>query len=188
MKKIILVDASPRVKGNSENIIDILSEDLQGHQVILYKMREKKTNFCLACDACQGKNTQKCVQGDDYAALLPDLDTCDAIVIATPIYNQQITAMAKSFIERLYPFFKMDDPLMSNTSKRGKKAALVCSFWGSPLDVTEKYAQWTVKGMCQMGCQETKTLLFTGIPGKGDILKHQDYVEQVHQLAQWLVK
>ncbi len=140
MKKILLVDASKRVNGNSEQIIDMLKEDLSGNEIIVYKMREKKTNFCLACGVCQGKNTQSCLQKDDYTALLPVLDTCDAIVIATPIYNQQICSMAKLFKERLYPFFKWGDPLMTNTLKRGKKGVLVCSFIASPVDATKKYA------------------------------------------------
>lgn len=141
MKKILLVDASPRRNGNSESIINMLAKDLKEQEVVVYRMKETKTNFCLACDACQRKDTQSCVQKDDYTSLLPVIDECDSIVIATPIYNQQICSMAKLFIERWYPFFKYDAPFMSNTSKLGKKGALVCSFWGSPVDVTRKYAE-----------------------------------------------
>ena len=188
MKKIVLVDASPRVNGNSDQVVRILTEDLKAHEVIVYKMREKETHFCLACGACQGKDTQRCVQKDDYTKLLPVLDTCDAIVMATPIYNQQISAMAKLFIERWYPFFKRDAPLMSNTSKPGKKGALVCSFWGSPVDVTEKYAKWTVSGFSQMGCDKTKAILFPKIPGRGDILAREEYINEIHELAKWLVE
>lgn len=100
MKKIVLVDASPRQGGNSEIVVDTLA----GCEVTVFKMREKDCRFCRACAACQGKETQMCVQRDDITALLPVIDQCDAIVMATPIYNQQITAQAKLFIERWYPF------------------------------------------------------------------------------------
>lgn len=76
-----------------------------------------------------------CVQRDDITALLPVIDQCAAIVMATPIYNQQITAQAKLFIERWYPFFNREKKNWSNTSRQGKKAALVCSFWGSPKNI-----------------------------------------------------
>lgn len=186
MKKILLVDASPRLKGNSESVVNTLTEDLKEHEVIVYKMRETKNNFCLACEACQRKDTQNCVQADDYTNLLPVIDKCDAIVIATPIYNQQISSMAKLFIERWYPFFKYDAPFMSNSSKLGKKGALVCSFWGSPIDLIKKYAEWTVSGFSQIGCDKTKAVLFPQIPGRGDVLKKDNYVNEIHKLAEWL--
>ena len=186
MKKILLVDASPRKGGNSDTIVNMLAEDLKDCEVTVFHMREKKCNPCLACAACQGKDTQMCVQSDDIKELLPVIDQCDGIVLATPIYNHQICSQAKLFIERWYPFFKYDDPLMSNTSKPGKKAALVCSFWGSPVDVTTKYAEWTIEGFSQMGATDKKTLIFPQIPDKGDVANNEDYVSQVHELAQWL--
>ncbi len=188
MKKILLVDASPRKGGNSEIAVDTLAEDLKVNEITVFKMREKDCRPCLACGACQGKNTQMCVQKDDIAALLPVIEQCDAIVLATPIYNQQINSQAKLFIERFYPFFKADGKGMSNTSKYGKKAALLCTCWGSPRDVTEKYADWTVSGFSQMGAEEFRSLVFDGIPERGQIKERPDYMKQLHELAEWLIK
>lgn len=117
MKKIVLVDASPRQGGNSEIVVDTLA----GCEVTVFKMREKDCRFCRACAACQGKETQMCVQRDDITALLPVIDQCAAIVMATPIYNQQITAQAKLFIARWYPFFNREKKNWSNTSGRAKR-------------------------------------------------------------------
>lgn len=61
MKKIVLVDASPRQGGNSEIVVDTLAEALAGCEVTVFKMREKDCRFCRACAACQGKETQMCV-------------------------------------------------------------------------------------------------------------------------------
>ena len=62
-------------------------------------MREKKCCPCLACGACQNKSTQDCVQKDDMTTLLPLIEACDAIVVATPVYNHQINSQAKLFIQ-----------------------------------------------------------------------------------------
>ena len=68
MKKIVLVDASPRKNGNSEVIVDTLVKELGGGaDVTVFKMREKHVNPCMACGACQGKDAPKCVQKDDIA-------------------------------------------------------------------------------------------------------------------------
>ena len=186
MKKVLLVNASPRKNGNSDTIVNMLAEDLADCEVVVFNMREKTCNPCLACGACQGKDTQMCVQKDDIKELLPAIDQCDAIVLATPIYNHQICSQAKLFIERWYPFFKFDDPMMTNSSKKTKKGALVCSFWGSPVDVTQKYAEWTVDGFAQIGVADKRTVLFPQIPERGDVAKREDYIAQAHDLAKWL--
>lgn len=132
MKKILLVNASPRAKGNSEIITQNLAEDLKDQRVVVFTMRDKDCRYCKACGACQGTEGQSCVQDDDITKLLPVIEACDAIVVATPIYNQQVSSLAKLFIERFYPWFDFSKKGMSNTAKYGKKAALVCSFWDSP--------------------------------------------------------
>ena len=108
MKKVLLVDASPRKNGNSEIIVDTIAADLKDAEVTVFKMREKNCKPCMACAACQGKETQMCVQKDDIAELLPVIEACDSILVASPIYNQQITSQAKLFIERFYPFFHVE--------------------------------------------------------------------------------
>lgn len=188
MKKVLLVAASPRKGGNSETAIDILATDLRSCEVTVFKMREHNCNLCMACDACQNKDTQRCVQNDDIAALIPTIENCDGIVLATPIWNQQICSQAKLFIERWYPFFNFSKRLMSNTSKYGKKGALICSFWGSNPEITRNYADWTVSGFSQIGVEETKSLIFPQIPKCGDIAKNEDYIKQLHNLAAWLTE
>ena len=51
MKKILLVDASPRKGGNSEIAVDTLAEDLKVNEITVFKMREKDCRPCLACRA-----------------------------------------------------------------------------------------------------------------------------------------
>ena len=186
MKRILLVESSPRRGGNSEVIADTLAAALSGEDARVFKMRERDCRPCRACAACQGKDAPSCVQKDDITALLPVIDACDALVLAAPIYNHQIHSQAKLFIERFYPFFRVDLPLMSNTSKRGKKAALLCSCWGGPLEVYERYAAWTAEGFSQIGAEHTRALVFHGIPAPGDILKRPDYMDKLRELAEWL--
>lgn len=188
MKKILLVDASPRKNGNSEVIVDTIMQDLKDAEVTVFKMREKKCNPCMACATCQGKETQMCVQKDDITELLPVIDECDSILMVTPIYNQQVTSQAKLFIERFYPFFNYGMKNMSNTSKQGKKAAMISVCWGSPKEVVEKYTAWTVSGFSQIGAEDFKSFVFNQIPEKGAVKEHDDYMQATHEIADWLAK
>lgn len=127
-----------------------------------------------------------CVQKDDLTANLSAIDEADAIVIATPIYNQQMSAQAKMFIDRTYPFFNAEKEGMTNTSKAGKKAAVVCSCWAGDKAAYEKYAAWTAEALWQIGATDTKAYVFEMIPNRGDILNNPAHMESVHALAKWL--
>lgn len=186
MKSILLVETSPRRNGNCEIITDMIAGDLKGENVTVFKMREKTCNPCMACGECQGKDTQMCVRKDDITPLLPVIEECDAILVVTPIYNQQITSRAKLFIERFYPFFNAAKKNMSNTHKFGKKAALVCVCWGSPIETVKAYADWTVSGFSQIGAEEFRSCVFNGLAAPGDVKNHPDYLESIHELSKWL--
>ena len=186
MKKIVLVDASPRPHGNSEFITDMLAQDLHGEDIVIFKVRQKRLNPCLACGACQGKTDIFCVQKDDMSLLVGDIASCDALVLASPIYFHQVCAQAKAFIDRTYCFFNAALPGMSKISPRGKKAALVCSFWGGPEKTYAAYAADTVKSFSIVGADDFSSMVFGGIPERGDVAVHPEYMEKLHALAQWL--
>jgi len=188
MKKIILVSASPRKNGNSEVIVDTLASKLSNAEITVFKIREKKINPCIACAACQGKDSPKCVQKDDISSLLSEMDTCDAIVLAAPIYFHQINAQAKMLLDRLFCFRNIENPSMSNTSKWGKKAVIVCPFWGGPEDVYKSYAEQTAKGFYFMGAKDTKGLVFGKLDEPGSILNSLGFMEKASDLAQWLTE
>ena len=187
-KKVLMISGSPRKGGNSEILLGQFEKGAReaGNEVEKVDLREKKIAPCMACYGCRG--TKTCVQKDDIAALLPLIDQCDAIVLASPIYNHQINSQAKLFIERFYPFFNVTMENMSNTAKQGKKAALICTCWGSPRDVTERYAAWTVAGFSQIGATETQSLVFNEIPERGAISGREDYLAQLDGLASWLAE
>ena len=47
MKKILLVDSSPRKDGNSDVIVSLLAKQLKDAEVTTFKMCEHKCNSCL---------------------------------------------------------------------------------------------------------------------------------------------
>ncbi len=181
MKKILLINSSPRKNGNSESVVRLLADDLaDGNEVIIFNTREKDCHPCRACGVCQRKRDGACVQKDDLSLLLPVLDRCDAIVLASPVYYRQVNAEAKMVMDRWYPFFA------ASMSKTGKKGALILSYWGAPDRLMVPYAELTAENFQFIGCGESKIELFKQIPDKGQILQREDYVERLHSLARWL--
>jgi multimeric flavodoxin WrbA len=71
MKKVLLLSGSHRKNGNSDLLCDqfMLGAKESGHQAEKIIIRDKKINYCLACDACK-RNGGTCVQKDDMNEIL----------------------------------------------------------------------------------------------------------------------
>jgi multimeric flavodoxin WrbA len=82
----------------------------------LVHLNELSMRGCQGCFSCKkrgGKSYGKCVQKDDMTTLYEKIERADAFVLGSPIYFGTITAPAKVFVERLYPYLNYRD-LSSN--------------------------------------------------------------------------
>ena len=149
----------------------------------MFRLKEKTVKPCLGCDVCKKKEVPACVQKDDMGALVERIDQCDGLVIAAPIYFGGICGQAKTFIDRLYCFYNPTKPGASVATKRGKKAALVCTCGGGPVDVYTTHAQGLVGSLGIMGADETKALVLGGIFPAGSVKDNADYQQQLSDLV-----
>ena len=110
MKKVLILEGSPRRNGNSA----ILSKEFArgaeeaGCSVETVCVAAKKIAGCLGCNACY-RNGGTCVQKDDMAEIREKMLAVDAIVLASPIYFYSMTAQMKALIDRTYAFFQQLD-------------------------------------------------------------------------------
>lgn len=100
-KKVLVLSASPRKGGNSETLCDqfMLGAKEAGNEVEKIFLRDKKINYCVACDACS-KNDGHCVQKDDMTEILEKMIEADVIVMATPVYYYSMNGQMKTLIDR----------------------------------------------------------------------------------------
>lgn len=87
MKKVLVLSSSPRKGGNSDILCDefILGAKESGNDVEKIFLKDKKINYCVACEYCT-KNNGICIQKDDMAEILDKMVKADVIVMATPVY------------------------------------------------------------------------------------------------------
>lgn len=102
-KNVVIISASPRKQGNSDLLCDQFLKGAQdaGHEAEKITLRDKKINYCLACDTCK-KNGGTCIQNDDMAAVLDKIIAADVLVLATPVYFYTMNAQMKALIDRTY--------------------------------------------------------------------------------------
>jgi multimeric flavodoxin WrbA len=103
VKKILILNGSPRPKGNTTTLADQLISGASdaGAETEIIWLQGLEINPCDACDSCQG-NGSDCVISDDMQDIYPKLRAADAVVIATPVYWFNMTAQIKTCLDRLY--------------------------------------------------------------------------------------
>lgn len=147
-KNVLIISASPRKRGNSDTLCDRFMAGAQdaGHNAGKIFLREKKINYCLACNACK-KNGGTCVQKDDMAGILEKIIAADVLVLATPVYFYTMNAQMKTLIDRTvakYPSLGTKDVYVIIAAADSSKEAMERTiegfrgFFDCYADLTEK--------------------------------------------------
>lgn len=100
--KILLISGSPR-KGNTEFILSKISEGLKADNELIL-LRNKKINYCQGCGACF--ETNECLQNDDMSEIISKMTEADLVILGTPNYYDNVSALTKNFFDRTSPFYE----------------------------------------------------------------------------------
>jgi multimeric flavodoxin WrbA len=127
--KFCVLMGSPRLQGNTVELLKPFVEELQNNQVeVSYITLEGKNILpCKGCYACQDVNDNYgCVQQDDVEGIMEDIISSDYIVLATPIYSWYCTAPMKALLDRHFGLNKFYRSA-SGSLWEGKKVAIVAT-------------------------------------------------------------
>ena len=104
MKKLLLVNGSPRVKGNTEEALNILKEEASKNfcEVTTINIVDYSIKGCIGCCSCKLGNNKCSLENDDMAMLLKKVEDADYIVFGTPVYWWGMTSQLKQFLDRFY--------------------------------------------------------------------------------------
>lgn len=123
MMRILVLNGSPRLKGNTKQMIDAFREGATsiGNKVDVIDVCRKKIAGCLACEYCHTKGNGICVQKDDMQEVYSLLGEADMLVIASPIYYHSVSGQLKCTLDRFYSAAYPRKP------RNLKKAAMILS-------------------------------------------------------------
>ena len=192
MKKIKVLNFSPREKGNSAALCQIMAEAVKasGSEAVSYAIRDIDVRPCKACAACKKKDFAFCAQKDDFTAMIPLLDECDGIIFAAPVYFGHVPAQAKCFVDRLYAFFNptVSHPLF--TVKDSKKLAVVMPCGGGDPASYEPVTQWLGGCLGTIGITETKSLIQNGLNDlwNDENEQRKELAAKARELAAWVAE
>lgn len=100
--KVLLINGSPRVGGNTSIALDEMVKVFQeeGVEAEVVQVGNQAVRGCIACGRCG--ETGKCVFDDAVNELAPKFEEADGLVIASPVYYASANATLIALLDRLF--------------------------------------------------------------------------------------
>ena len=107
--KILALIGSYRKNGNTSQVVGPVGEALQAEaardgaalEIETLYLGHLDIGFCRGCRACFDRGEDKCPLKDDLLAVKAKMKAADAILIATPVYVDDVSGITKNWIDRL---------------------------------------------------------------------------------------
>lgn len=100
--KVLLINGSPRAKGNTaaalDEMVKVFGEN--GVETEVIQIGNKDIRGCIACNSCREKG--KCVFDDLVNETAPKFEEADGLVLASPVYYASANATLVAFADRLF--------------------------------------------------------------------------------------
>lgn len=140
--KVLLINGSPKTNGNTAFSLSQMEDvfTTAGVETETLQVGSQLIRGCTGCGSCY--KTKKCVFDDLVNETAAKLDSCDGIVVGSPVYYASPNGTLLSFLDRLFYSTGHIDKRM----KVG--AAVVCARRGgctAAMDVLNKY--FTISSM-----------------------------------------
>ncbi|MBW6520907.1 MAG: flavodoxin family protein [Desulfoarculaceae bacterium] len=97
----LIILGSPRKNGNSETLARSVASGIEQHPeatVEFIRLNDLQLSACQGCGGCNKSST--CVITDDMTPLYEKVDSCDHLLLVSPIYFYGLSAQCKTFVDR----------------------------------------------------------------------------------------
>ena len=141
MSKVLILNGSPRVNGNTSIAIREIENVFRnsGVEVTTIQIGNKDIRGCIACNQCS--KIGKCVFDDIVNEVAPKFEACDGLVVASPVYYASANATLIALLDRLFYSTRFDKTMKVGASVvAARRGGLSATF-----DELNKY--FTIAGM-----------------------------------------
>ncbi len=139
--KVLILNGSPRVGGNTTIACDELAREFekQGVEAEVVRVGNQAVRGCIACGHCHTHG--KCVFDDVVNELAPKFEEADGLIVATPVYYASANATLVAVLDRLFYSTNFDKAM-----KVGASVA-VCRRGGASATFDELNKYFTISNM-----------------------------------------
>lgn len=172
--KVLLVNGSPRVDGNTSIALTEMVKVFQDEQIEteVVQIGTKAVRGCIACGKCS--ETGKCVFDDVVNEYADKFKECDGLVVASPVYYASANATLIAFLDRLFYSTRFD-----KTMKVGAAVA-VARRGGTSATFDELNKYFTISGMPVASSQYWNSVHGRGV---GEAVQDEEGLQTMRVLA-----
>jgi len=172
--KVLLVNGSPRVDGNTSIALTEMVKIFQDEQIEteVVQIGTKAVRGCIACGKCS--ETGKCVFDDVVNEYADKFKECDGLVVASPVYYASANATLIAFLDRLFYSTRFD-----KTMKVGAAVA-VARRGGTSATFDELNKYFTISGMPVASSQYWNSVHGRGV---GEAVQDEEGLQTMRVLA-----
>ncbi len=105
--KLLVIIGSHRKNGNTANIVNMLNYELSSQAnnneitVNTVYLAHQNIQMCRGCRICFDKGEQFCPLKDDLLQIKEKIAASDVIILASPVYVEDVTGVMKNWIDRM---------------------------------------------------------------------------------------
>lgn len=118
-KKILGFSGSPRVKGNSDIILQEIVNGVASYDLPTETANLTRIDFkgCIGCEKCRKEKICTGIK-DEMTPLYPKLIEAQGLILVCPTHNYNITSWMKAFIDRMYCFYNFQNDIPRSWSSQ----------------------------------------------------------------------
>lgn len=120
-KKVVVLNGSPRAKGNTAGLIEVLSDGARkaGHEVRAFMLAKMDIHECLGCFGGDSGCDHPCVQRGGMDEVYPAVREADVVVMPSPLYYWTISGALRTAFDRLFALEEGGENLLRGHGKEG---------------------------------------------------------------------
>jgi len=186
--RVLGIMGSPRIKGNTDLLLDealkgAQSQDAEMEKLIVDKL---KISPCREYYGCLRDGN--CVIRDDMDGIYPKLLEADVVIVASPIFFYGLTSQLKALIDRSQALWARKYVLKQNLPYEGRKGAFIAVGATKGQKLFDG-SIFTVKYFFRaIGVEYGEELLVRGVDKKGEIIKHPTAFKDAFELGSRMVQ
>ena len=177
MKNIIILNGSPRPKGNTSTMTAAFKRGAEeaGNKVTEFQLSRMKINGCIGCWKGGKDPDHPCIQRDDMEHIYPLYKEADIVVLASPLYYWFISGFLKNSFDRLFAIAECDP----NYRSPKKESVLIIAAEGASFEESE---HWYDHLENHMGWKRLGKVLCGRVTQLGDIEGKQE-LQKAYELG-----
>ncbi len=181
--KLLAFYGSPRRNGNTTTLLNeaVAGARQAGARVREYTLRDLKLSPCLEIYGC--KQNGRCIINDDFQQIYDDIQTCDGIMLASPIFFYTVSAHTKILMDRCQSFWVKKNWVTSTppNTLRPPRPGLFISVGATRGNKLFEGALLTVRYFFEaIDTRLWQSLLYKGLDSEKDIRQHPAYRKEAH--------